>query len=110
MLQDVIFPTLLGIEAIKSVPYVPLSHPFVERLIGTIRRELLDQVLFWNAHDLERKLEGFRQYYSARRVHTALEGDTPSECSGDTIIRPADLNRFKSTDHCHRLYQLPNVA
>jgi len=33
----------LEIQEIKSVPYVPLSHPFVERLIGTIRREFLDQ-------------------------------------------------------------------
>ena len=29
---------ILDVEAIKTVPYVPLSHPFVERLIGTIRR------------------------------------------------------------------------
>ncbi len=33
---------ILEIQEIKSVPYLPLSHPFVERLIGTIRRELLD--------------------------------------------------------------------
>jgi hypothetical protein len=34
------------------------SHPFVERLIGTIRREYLDRVLFWTAIDLESKLSG----------------------------------------------------
>ena len=38
---------ILDVAAIKTVPYVPLSHPFVERLIGTIRRECLDQTLFW---------------------------------------------------------------
>jgi hypothetical protein len=32
---------VLDIEEIKSVPHVPMSHPFVERLIGSIRRELL---------------------------------------------------------------------
>jgi putative transposase len=37
---------VLDIEEIKSVPYTPVSHPFVERLIGTIRREYLDQILF----------------------------------------------------------------
>lgn len=31
-----------GIDEIKSVPYVPRSHLFVERLIGTVRREYLD--------------------------------------------------------------------
>jgi putative transposase len=35
------------------VPYVPLSHPFVERLIGTILCECLDRTLFWTAADLE---------------------------------------------------------
>ena len=44
---------VLEIEEIKTVPYVPLSHPFVERLIGTIRREHLDQTLFWTTADLE---------------------------------------------------------
>jgi hypothetical protein len=36
---------VLMVQEIKTVPYVPLSHPFVERLIGTIRREYLDQTL-----------------------------------------------------------------
>ena len=53
---------LLEVNEIKAVPHVPLSHPFVERLIGTIRREFLDHVLFWNAPDLERKLADFQAY------------------------------------------------
>jgi hypothetical protein len=44
------------LTAIKTVPYVPLSHPFVERLIGTICRECLDRTLFRTATDLELKL------------------------------------------------------
>src|SRR6266849_2277690 len=51
---------ILEVEEIKSIPYAPVSHPFVERLIGTIRREFLDQVPIWNAIDLERKLKGIR--------------------------------------------------
>src|SRR3979490_475487 len=68
---------ILEVEEIKSVPYVPVSHPFVERLIGTIRREFLDHVLIWNAIDLERKLEEFRIYYNETRVHTSLSGLPP---------------------------------
>lgn len=101
---------ILGIKEIKSVPYVPLSHPFVERLIGTIRREYFDHTLFWNAADLGRKLEAFRQYYNAHRAHTALNGDIPLEISGGTIIRRADLNQFRWKSHCHGLYQLPAAA
>jgi putative transposase len=44
------------VTEIKAVPYVPLSHPFVERLIGTLRRECLDHTLFWTTADLEKKL------------------------------------------------------
>ncbi len=40
---------VLEIEEVKSVPYAPTSHPFVERLIGTARREFLDRVFFWNS-------------------------------------------------------------
>jgi transposase InsO family protein len=36
------------IKELKSIPFTPISHPFVERLIGTIRRECLDQTLFWS--------------------------------------------------------------
>ena len=63
---------ILEVEEIKSIPYVPVSHPFVERLIGTVRREFLDHVLIWNAIDLERKLEEFRIYYNENRVHQSL--------------------------------------
>src|SRR4030081_587607 len=68
---------VLEIEEIKSVPYAPVSHPFVERLIGTIRREYLGQVLFWNSLDLKRKLEEFRIYYNGGRLHQSLGGRPP---------------------------------
>ena len=45
---------ILGVMAVKSVPYVQLSHPFTERLIGTLRREFLDHVPFRGTVDLER--------------------------------------------------------
>jgi hypothetical protein len=73
---------VLDIDEIKSVHYVPLSHPFIERLIGTIRREYLDHVLFWNQFDLQRKLEDFKVYYNQRRVHCSLDGNTPHEQGG----------------------------
>jgi len=53
---------ILDVEDIKTVPYAPLSHPFVERLIGTIRRECLDRTIFWTATDLEMKLLEFQRY------------------------------------------------
>ena len=99
-----------GIEEIKSIPYAPISHPFIERLIGTIRREYLDHFFFWSATDLERKLETFRQYYNTHRVHTALEGNTPSEITNKTSFSRATLNQFWWETHCHGLFQLPAAA
>ena len=68
---------ILEVTEIKSVPYVPLSHPFVERLIGTVRREYLDHILFWTTADLENKLLDFRTYFNNHRTHDLLEGRTP---------------------------------
>src|ERR1700721_1694714 len=53
---------ILEVTEIKTVPYVPLSHPFVERLIGTIQRDYLDHMVFWTSADLENKLLDFRTY------------------------------------------------
>src|SRR5258708_5388689 len=68
---------VLEIEEIKSIPSAPVSHPFVERLIGTIRRESFDRVFFWNAADLARKLHDYKMYYNSHRVHRSLGGSTP---------------------------------
>ncbi len=101
---------VLGIAEIKTVPYVPLSHPFVERLIGTTRREFLDRTLFWNARDLERKLGEFKEYYNAHRVHGALGGETPADAAGKVVAGRVDPRRFRWRAHCRGLYELPMAA
>ncbi len=98
---------ILEIAEIKSVPLVPLSHPFIERLIGTVRRELLDQVPFWHADDLERKLRHFRDYYNEVRVHQSLRGITPEGRSGTATRTPINLTDYRWQLHCRGLYQLP---
>jgi hypothetical protein len=65
---------ILEIDELKAVPEVPLSHPFVERRIGTMRREFLDAVPFWNARDVERTLAEFQGYDNAARGHASWEG------------------------------------
>ena len=101
---------VLDIQEVKTLPYVPLSHPFVERLIGTLRREYLDHIFFWNVADLERKLTDFQVYFNRSRVHSALDGDTPAVVSGDAVTSSVELGNFRWQTHCRRLYQLPVAA
>jgi transposase InsO family protein len=101
---------ILEVERVQTVPQVPWSHPFIERLIGTIRREYLDRLFFWTADDLERKLELFKDFYNAARVHQGLAGDTPGEKAGGPKPQPADLQNYRWQSYCHGLFELPIAA
>jgi putative transposase len=98
---------VLDIEEIKSVPYVPISHPFIERMIGSVRREHLDRTLFWNATDLTRKLEDFRKFYNQNRVHSSLSGKTPIDQSDGENVSLANLVDYNWKSHCRGLFHLP---
>ena len=101
---------VIKVRQVKSVPYVPISHPFVERLIGTIRREHLDRMFFWNAVDLARKLGEFKTYYNSNRCHQSLRGGTPLEKSSKPALRRASLSRYDWQQHCRGLFQMPMAA
>ncbi len=101
---------ILEVTEVKTVPHLPVSHPFVERLIGTIRREYLDLVPFWNARDLERKLSSFKDFYNDQRCHYASDGDTPSERTGKIRPKVVDLHSYRWRSHCRGLYHLPVAA
>ena len=99
--------SILEIEEIKSLPYIPMSHPFVERLIGSVRRELLDQTFFWTKADLENKMRAYQQYFNAYRCHSSRNGTTPVESSNRQSL---NLNNFHWEEHCRGLFQLPIAA
>jgi len=83
------------------------AHPFVERLIGTVRREYLDHIFFWTTADLENKLLDFRTYFNNHRTHDSLEGRTPDTPASRPV---ADLRSFRWQPHCRKLYQTPVAA
>ena len=95
---------VLEIDEIKTVPHVPLSHPFVERLIGTIRREFLDFVPFWTARVLERKLASFKDYYNRQRVHRGRDGAIAERTAPTKMVRLDDYHWERC---CRGLYELP---
>lgn len=82
----------------------------MERLIGTMQRAFPDQLPFWNARDLERKLAEFRAYYDAARSHASLEGHTPQTFATGHRSVPTDLNHVRWMSQCRSLVQLPVAA
>ena len=67
----------LGVEDVRTSPRSPWQNPYVERLIGSIRRECLDHVVIVNENHLRNVLGEYLGYYSEARTHLALGKDSP---------------------------------
>ena len=90
---------------VTTAPYVPLSHPFLARLIGRIRSAYLDRTLFWTTVDLDAKSAEFPKHSNGHRAQAGVEGGLP-EPGADGSASPFDLEfyRFGSTvEGCTRL-------
>jgi putative transposase len=81
----------MGIEEVLIAPRSPWQNPYVERLIGSIRRELLDQVIVLNERHLTRLLQSYVGYYHRYRTHRALDMDTPVA----RRVQPPELGRVQ---------------
>jgi transposase InsO family protein len=66
-----------GTEEVLTAPRSPWQNPFVERVIGSIRRECLDHVIIWNERGLRRHLRRYVAYYHEWRTHLSLDQDAP---------------------------------
>jgi putative transposase len=67
----------LGIREVLTAPKSPWQNPYVERLIGSIRRECLDHVIVLNETSLHRVLKSYFEYYERTRTHLSLEKGAP---------------------------------
>jgi hypothetical protein len=67
----------MGIEEVVTAAQSPWQNPYVERLIGSIRRECLNHVIVWNERGLRRTLRSYLHYYGRSRTHLALSKDAP---------------------------------
>ena len=68
----------MGIEEVVIAPRSPWQNPFVERVIGSIRRECMDHVIVWNERHLLRVLRSYFDYYHDSRTHLSLERNAPN--------------------------------
>ena len=67
----------LGLKEVLSAPRSPLQNPYVERLIGSIRRECLDHVIVLNEHHLRCILKSYFGYYHRTRTHLSVDKEAP---------------------------------
>lgn len=85
----------MRIEELLTAPRSPWQNVYVERLIGSVRRECLDHVIVCNRHGLRRVLNAYVEYYLRSRTHLALDKDTP--CHAPSLHPPmAPSGRFPS--------------
>ena len=67
----------MKIEEVMTAPHSPWQSPFVERLIGSIRRECLDHVIVLGERHLRQILRSYFEYYHRSRTHLSLAKDAP---------------------------------
>jgi len=67
----------MSTQAIRTAPRSPWQNAYVERVIGSIRRECLDHIIVMNAEGLHRVITDYVTYYMPSRTHLALGKDTP---------------------------------
>jgi hypothetical protein len=67
----------LNIEQVLTSPHSPWPKPYVERVIGSIRRECLDNMIIFNEQHLSSVLHKYLDYYNRNRTHLGLEKDCP---------------------------------
>ena len=77
----------LAIEEVITAPRSPWQNPFVERMIGSIRRDCLDHVIILNERHLRRILREYFDYYHTCRTHLSLNKDSPRS----RTVQPPDL-------------------
>ena len=79
----------MGIHEVLSAPRAPWQRAYVERVIGSIRRECLDHVIVFHESSLRRTLASYFQYYHRSRTHLSLGKDSPEPRS----IQPPAMGR-----------------
>ena len=84
---DAVF-TAEGIRILASPPQAPRANAICERIIGTLRRELLDRLLIVNEHHLRLVLTEYLRHYNTARPHRALGQLAPAQAH----TRPPEIN------------------
>jgi putative transposase len=80
----------MGMEQVLCAPRSPWHRAYIERVIGTIRRECLDHVIIFSEAALYRQVKSFAAYYHGSRTHLSLAKDSPEP----RAVQPPELGRI----------------
>jgi transposase InsO family protein len=94
----------MHVEAVRTAPRSPWQNAYVERLIGSIRRECLDHVIVVNEVGLRRVLASYVAYYMRSRTHLALAKDSPAP----RPVQSASTGRIVATSEVGGLHHRYN--
>jgi hypothetical protein len=89
----------LGIEEVLAAPRSPWQNPYVERLIGSIRRDCLDHFVILNARHLKRILASYFVYYHGSRTHLGLDKQCPIPRQVSSIGRIITIPQLGGLHH-----------
>jgi len=81
----------IGIEEVKIAPSSPWQNPYVERVIGSIRRDALDHVIVFDERHLHRVLRLYIDDDHRWRVHRSLDMDAPDP----RPVQPPELGQVR---------------
>ena len=82
----------------------PWQNPYAERVIGTIRAELLNHIIPFSERHLYRLLDGYiNDYYNTHRTHQGLDGNTPIPTPKNEVVE-IDAFKIKTTPVLNGLY------
>jgi len=92
----------MNIKEVLSAPRSPWQRAYVERVIGSIRRECLDHVIVVDEESLRRTLRSYFSYYHRSRLHLSLDKDSPDSRSVQSVGR---VIAFPEVGGLHHRYE-----
>src|SRR5262249_34080529 len=93
---------VMNINEVLSAPRSPWQRAYVERVIGSIRRECLDHVIVFDEESLRRTLRSYFSYYHRSRLHLSLDKDSPDSRSVQSVGR---VIAFPEVGGLHHRYE-----
>jgi putative transposase len=93
---------VMSINEVLSAPRSPWQRAYVERVIGSIRRECLDHVIVFSEESLRRTLRSYFSYYHRSRLHLSLQKDSPESRRVQSV---GTVTAFPEVGGLHHRYE-----